>query len=738
MNRLLLASILVPLTLSACKIGGSESTSGPVTSCMTAGNACGQNSDCCSYGCQNGLCVPNPVEGGTCRTTTDCALYRVCKSGACTTPPAGGLCRDDADVCSTWYGDAQCCSGNCVTGVCAPNHAPVAAFTVTGMDANGDVPFRAALTLLNGSTDADGDPLIYTWAITLAPAGSTATLSSSSAASPTFTPDLTGDYAVQLTVADGSSGQLGRLTASVTHAFRAVNTPPAVNAGGDRTASRNVALPLSGSVSDPDGDALTCTWLATPPGGGAPIVLAGPSACSGTFSASFTCSGTYAYPTIPASEGTWTVTLTATDGVTSVPASALVTCVNDPPVANAGPAQVWNLGAAPASNPSVPLTGAFSDPNGDGAYGWQWTLLSTPPGSAVAAGVLGDAQTASFVPDVTGRFVVQLQICDRPSSCSTSTANVDVYRHVEEFGDARVVHASDYAHGVDRVAMAGPDPASGSLGKVWLRDPAGTAAEVSAGLDAVPDAIAVTPAGDYAVAGNSLWLWVVKLSVTPPTVTRVSNPVGTLGSIALAGTEAIVFPASGSGWFYHFTYPTATSSTALTSAGFTGNVGRVDAAGAYLYVLDLGYSIERYVVSNRGGFSLTYSAYESLPYYSGISDLWASADGAHLFLSSGDIQPTSSLATTGSLGVAPWSLDSVPDGRVAALAADRLWLFNSALTHTADDLFPQWGVGGQGYVVTPDGAFIRVDPADSAKTIRYVVVHATGTSPFRSGLVRYP
>jgi hypothetical protein len=747
MRRPLLAWALALTTVAAagCKIGGGETTTTTGAACASVGSACAGNADCCSYGCQAGLCAPNPVDGGTCRTTDDCAFFRLCKSGACTTPPPTGMCRDDADVCTS---DFSCCSGNCVGAVfpaeghCRPNHAPTAAFTVSGMDPGGNVPYHAGLTLQNGSADVDGDGLVYTWSLTLVPPDSIATLSSTTASSPTFTPDLVGDYAVQLTVTDGPPGQPGRLTASVSHAFHAVNLPPVVNAGADRTASRNVPLALSGTASDSDGDPLTCTWRATPPGGGADVVLADPSPCSGTFAATFTCSGTYVFPDVPVLEGVWTITLAATDGPNSVGSTAHVGCVNDPPVANAGLDQVWNLGATVPENPTVPLTGASTDPNGDAPWSWQWTLATVPPGSALVPGaVLSDAQAASFVPDVTGRFVAQVKVCDRPSSCATDTMNVDVYRHIQELGDGRVVNASDHAHGANRIAMAGPDPGNPAAGKVWLRDPSGVAAEVSASLDGVPDTLAVTAAGDWAVAGNNLWLWVVKLSVAPPTVTRVSNAVGALGSIALAGTEAIVFPRTGSTFFRHFTYTTATSSTVLTDAGFLGNVGRVDAAGANLYGLETGTSprVTRYLVTNKGGFGLTWFQSEFLPVFSPASDLWVSADGAHLFISTGDIQATASLTSTGAtLGLSPWWVDSLADGQAAALGADRLSLYSTSLTHTTDDVLPPWGVAGVGHSVVPDGGFIRLDPLDATKTLRWVLVHANGTAPLKSGIVAYP
>jgi K319L-like, PKD domain len=56
----------------------------------------------------------------------------------------------------------------------------------------------------SGSTDVDGDPLTYSWSFLSRPAGSTATLSDSTAVKPTFVADVLGTYVVQLIVNDGT------------------------------------------------------------------------------------------------------------------------------------------------------------------------------------------------------------------------------------------------------------------------------------------------------------------------------------------------------------------------------------------------------------------------------------------------------------------------------------------------------------------------------------------------------
>src|SRR5438445_7997154 len=106
------------------------------------------------------------------------------------------------------------------------------------------------------SSDVDGDPLTFHWAITSVPAGSLAALSDPTAVQPTFVVDKPGTYTVQLLVNDGT---VDSTPASVL--ITTQNAPPVANAGPHQTVAVGATVQLDGRQSpDVDGDALTFRW----------------------------------------------------------------------------------------------------------------------------------------------------------------------------------------------------------------------------------------------------------------------------------------------------------------------------------------------------------------------------------------------------------------------------------------------------------------------------------------------
>jgi hypothetical protein len=115
-----------------------------------------------------------------------------------------------------------------------------------------------------GSSDPDGDALTYQWEITASPAGSEATLSSTTSAQPSFQPDEPGSYEIELTVEDGRGGSD---TDSVTVTAQ---SDPVADAGADQQVSLDDMVTLDGADSvNPDQDCstegLTFSWTLIDP-----------------------------------------------------------------------------------------------------------------------------------------------------------------------------------------------------------------------------------------------------------------------------------------------------------------------------------------------------------------------------------------------------------------------------------------------------------------------------------------
>jgi len=98
-------------------------------------------------------------------------------------------------------GSGNSYSNDCSMGVNACNVPPVA-----NAGAAQNVLVGSTVTLDgSGSSDANGDPISYSWSILQRPAASTAALASTTAARPTFVPEAAGTYVITLTASDGKS-----------------------------------------------------------------------------------------------------------------------------------------------------------------------------------------------------------------------------------------------------------------------------------------------------------------------------------------------------------------------------------------------------------------------------------------------------------------------------------------------------------------------------------------------------
>lgn len=143
------------------------------------------------------------------------------------------------------------------------NFAPVANAGLTEI-----ATYIGTTVALDGSasSDVNGDSLTYAWTLEV-PAGSSARLSSSTAAKPSFTTDVFGNYVAKLVVNDGKLSS-SNLPGVYIHAA-VPNTSPVANAGPAQTVLTGASVTLDGSASrDPEGWSVQYKWtfISVPPG----------------------------------------------------------------------------------------------------------------------------------------------------------------------------------------------------------------------------------------------------------------------------------------------------------------------------------------------------------------------------------------------------------------------------------------------------------------------------------------
>jgi hypothetical protein len=267
------------------------------------------------------------------------------------------------------------------------NSAPIA-------NAGGDqnVSTGSTVTLdASASSDSDGDTITYTWSLITLPENSSASLSDSSSAVPTFTVDFDGSYVAQLIVNDGTDDSVAD---SVTIIAETSNSAPVANAGVDQNQSVHYInfseITLDGSASsDADHDTLTYAWiLVTKPEGS---------------NASLTDSANVTVNFLADLEGEYVFSLTVNDGeLTSVADDVTISysTYNSIPTVSSGSNQTQ------FDFSEVQLNGAGSDADSD-LLTFEWSFKSIPTGSVVYLDDTTSLQP-TFIPDVYGDYVISL------------------------------------------------------------------------------------------------------------------------------------------------------------------------------------------------------------------------------------------------------------------------------------------------------------------------------------------
>lgn len=269
------------------------------------------------------------------------------------------------------------------------------------------------LVTLDGSAsaDEDNDSLTYSWTFRNMPDGSSASLSNADTVSPSFTPDIEGNYLVALTVNDGTDDSAADRVRITAEAAASENNAPVANAGADQTVSVGDRVQLDGSgSSDADGDSLTYSWSITSMPDGSEAQLGRTDLASPRFTADVA--------------GTYTVQLIVNDGTTdseadSVTIVAEAVFVNTAPVAEAGADQTATVGD------TVTFDGSGSTDSDGDSLSYSWSISSSPSSSSAS---LSNSSSVSptLVPDVAGDYTISLVVNDGTEDSSADSMTLSV------------------------------------------------------------------------------------------------------------------------------------------------------------------------------------------------------------------------------------------------------------------------------------------------------------------------
>ena len=384
-----------------------------------------------------------------------------------------------------------------------------------------DTAFVGDTVSLNGagSTDVDGNPLTFAWSFVSRPAGSTATLQSPASVTPTFVLDRAGTYVIQLVVNDGFVN-----SAPDTVSISTLNSPPVANAGPDQSTFVGSVVSLSGAGStDVDGNALTFAWSLITRPAGSTAVLSSASVVAPTFTVD--------------RAGTYIAQLVVNDGtVNSAPDTVIITTLNRPPTANAGPDQSVALGA------TVQLNGSGSTDLDGNALTFAWALTVVPSGSTATL-LTPTIANPTFIADRPGTYVAQLIVNDGTvnSAPDTVTISTDNSAPTANAGpDQNVTQGAT----VQLNGSASSDPDGTALQFFWslTTRPAGSTAALSNANSVNPTFVA-DQAGTY-IAQLIVSDGVLNSAPDTVSITAAATPVVTVAAVDPNAAEAGLDPGT--------------------------------------------------------------------------------------------------------------------------------------------------------------------------------------------------
>jgi len=299
------------------------------------------------------------------------------------------------------------------------NGAPMVAVT-----APASVSTDTNVLLAAATTDTDnvgscnlGQTFSYYWSFETVPAGSTAMLAAATARQTTFTADVPGIYAVQVTATDSTGRRSAPIITSITASACGSNAP-FISIATTSPITPNIGQPvrLGATFDDADNSAscvlvqsFTYAWRFVALPAGSTATLNDPTALNPSFT--------------PDVAGNYLLAVTITDSTGRVSNERQITVTASTCGGNAP-----SVGTLVATGPlivnqpvqvSAPVNDADNntDPNlgpvcGLGqTFTYAWSLMELPVGSSAVLNKAG-VENPSFTPDVAGSYVVRLQVTD--------------------------------------------------------------------------------------------------------------------------------------------------------------------------------------------------------------------------------------------------------------------------------------------------------------------------------------
>ncbi|WP_236888506.1 PKD domain-containing protein [Desulfoluna limicola] len=282
---------------------------------------------------------------------------------------------------------------------------------------------HATLVTLDGTSSSDNDGTIsaYQWVRVDSYTGTPTTLSSTTAAQPTFTaPSVTTDTPLEfrLTVTDNDGA---KATDQVQITITNVNIPPTANAGPNQTRPETTngnptTVTLNGSASeDPDGVITQYSWRRSD----------GLSDLTTTLQNPYTATPFFVSPDIQADTPLeFELTVTDTIGATAYDTVLItLTRVNQIPFADPGPNQTVN------EQTTVRLSGANSSDADGTLVSWRWEQVTDAGGPVVSLSG-ATTETATFTaPDVGTEgesLTFRLTVTDNDGATHSATTLVNI------------------------------------------------------------------------------------------------------------------------------------------------------------------------------------------------------------------------------------------------------------------------------------------------------------------------